>query len=252
MSSTTPRSEPRPASPWSGSAHQTRHRWQLDLVRSLPEAADRLRALAAELSAAHRAGWELTEPMRGGHLSAARPSRRRRDHPERGPSPAAAAAPPPLRRWRLRLVDDPPLGAGERVFDAGSAPGTPVLAWTGSTLVHSSGPGVAEDVLAETVRQAAPTGLRSRLWGVAPARVGPAVDIVADGSVLRLHAVEDGALVRTHETLTFQHGADGAATLRQAAAAYERIAAAADAMGAAGGRLVGADDGLLHVDYSRS
>ena len=75
------------------------------------------------------------------------------------------------------------------------------------------------------------------------------MDLVAEGSALRLHAVEDGALVRTQEALTFQHAADGAVTLLQAAAAYERLAAAADALSARGGRLLGADDGLLLVAY---
>lgn len=190
--------------------------------------------------------------MRGGYLSAARRSRRERARRVSGPASAAGAGPPRLRGWRLRVVDDPPPGAGERVLDTGSAPRTPVLAWTGSTLVQRSGPAVAGDVLAETVRQVAPTGLRSRLWGVAPARVGPSLDLVADGSALRLHAVEDGALVRTHEVLTFQYAADGAATLAQAAAGYRRVARAADLMTAAGGRLMGADDGLLHIDYPPS
>jgi hypothetical protein len=64
--------------------------------------------------------------------------------------------------------------------------------------------------------------------------------------------VRGGALVRTCEVLTFPHTADGAGTLLEAAAAYERLARAADAMAAAGGRLVSADDGFLHVDYDRS
>ncbi|MGA9311723.1 MAG: hypothetical protein WBV74_15305 [Pseudonocardiaceae bacterium] len=39
----------------------------------------------------------------------------------------------------------------------------------------------------------------------------------------RIHALHDGALVRTQETLAFQHAADGAATLLAAAAAYQRL-----------------------------
>jgi hypothetical protein len=108
---------------------------------------------------------------------------------------------------------------------------------------------VATDVLAEVTRQVMPTDLARRSWGLAAARVATSFDLVADGSALRLHAVHDGALVRTRETLTFQHCADGAGTLPHAAASYERLAKVADAMGAAGGRLVSADDGFLHVDY---
>lgn len=252
MSSSTSCSAPRPSSPWPGSRYQTRHRWQLDLVRGLPEAAEQLRALAGELVAAHDAGWELAEPMRGGHVSAVRLSRRQRGCRTPGPPRTADVVPAPVHRWRLRVVDDPPPAAGEQVFDVGSAPRTSVLEWTGTVLEHLSGPVVDAGVLAEVIRQVAPTGLGSRLWGVAPARVGPCLDLVAEGSVLRLHAVEDGALVRTHETLTFQHAADGAATLLQAAAAYGRLASAAQAMTRAGGRLVGADDGLLHVGYPSS
>ena len=78
-------------------------------------------------------------------------------------------------------------------------------------MIQVSGPALAVGVLAvgvlaELVDQVALTGLPSRLWGVAPARVGPCLDLVASGSGLRLHAVIDGALVRTHEILTFQHG----------------------------------------------
>lgn len=97
-----------------------------------------------------------------------------------------------------------------------------------------------------------PPGLVHRLWGLAPARVGRSFDLVADGSALRLHAVKDGALVRTQEALVFQHAADGAVALAQAAAAYRRLAAVADAMSAAGGALISADDGLLQVGYDRS
>lgn len=79
-------------------------------------------------------------------------------------------------------------------------------------------------LLTEVTRQLSPAGLRPRLWGVAPARVGPSVDLVADGSALRVHALQDGALLRTAGSLAFQHGADGAATLLAAAAAYERLA----------------------------
>jgi hypothetical protein len=54
----------------------------------------------------------------------------------------------------------------------------------------------APSLLAEVTRQLSPTGLGRRLWGVAPARVGPSVDLVADGSALRVHALQEGALLR--------------------------------------------------------
>ena len=237
---------PRPPSPWTGSQHQTRHRWQIDGAHTLADAVRELRGLAAELTVAHTAGWELSEPMRSGHLLAARPSRRQR----RGqvPAPPVAAAPPRLPRWRLRIVDEPP-APGEEVFDAEAAGRTPVVTFAGSALSQVSGPELAEGVPADVARQVSPAALGPRRWGLAPARVGPSHDLVASGSALRLHAVNDGALVRTSETLTFQHGADGASSLLQAAAAYERLARAAEAMAAAGGRLAGTDDGFLHIRY---
>ena len=251
MSVTTERDfQPRPPSPWPGSQHQTRHRWQLDLVTGLAAAAEDLRDLAAELTAAHTAGWWLVEPMRSGHLLAARASRRQRARRAPFSPPPTRSTAPRAHRWRLRVVDEPPL-AGEEVFDAAATTRTPVLAWTGRSLDRVSGPDVPADVLAEIAGQLAPSDLGPGRWGVAAARVGPNVDLVGDGSALRLHAVQDGVLVRTHEVLTFQHAADGARTLLQAAAAYERLARTADAMAAAGGRLVGADDGFLHVAYDR-
>lgn len=120
------------------------------------------------------------------------------------------------------MVDEPPV-PGQEVLDIATADRTPVLAWTGRSLHQVSGPGVPAGVLADAVRQVTPTGLAQRLWGLAAARVGPNFDLVAHGSALRLHTVHDRALVRTHETLTFQHAADGAGTLLQAAAAYERL-----------------------------
>ena len=238
----------RPPSPWTGSEHQTRHRWQLDRVSSLADAAKDLRELAAELTAAHTAGWWLVEPMSSGHLLAARASRRQRARQAPTSSPRTGSTSPAAHRWRLRVVDEPPV-PGQEVFDAAAAARTPVLACTGRSLTQVSGPGVPAEVLAQVARQVTPTGLAHRLWGLAAARVGPNFDLVADGSALRLHAVQDDALVRTQEALTFQHAADGAATLLQAATAYDRLAWTADAMAAAGGRLVGADDGLVHIDY---
>ena len=243
---------PRPPSPWPGSRYETRHRWQLDGVRSLDDAASHLRRLAAELTAADAAGWWLVEPMRSGHLLAARASRRQRDQLGPAPREVQRAAAPTL-QWRLRLIEEPPLG-GDEVFqvDTAAAARTSVLAWVDGALRQVAGPALSSELLADVSRQLTPTDLGPRRWGVAPARVGPSVDLVVDGSALRMHALRDGALVRTHETLTFQHAADRAATLLEGAAAYERLAWAADAMAAAGGRLVGVDDGLLHIGYRRT
>lgn len=239
---------PPPRSPWPGSQHQARHRWQLDVATNLAGAMRALEGLATELTAAHHAGWWLVEPMRAGQLVSARASRRRRALPPPDSPARTASTRLPAPHWRLRVVDEPPTSDLE-VFDAASAPRTPVLAWTGRSLDQVDGPDMAADVLAGVVRQVTPTGPPHRLWGVAPARVGPNVDVVAHGSALRLHAVHEGALVRTCEALTFQHAADGAETLLQAAAAYERLARTTAEMTAAGGRLVIADDGLLHVSY---
>ncbi len=240
---------PRPPSPWPGSQYETRHRWQLDGVRSLTDAAEDLRGLAAELTAAHAPGWWLLEPMRSGHLLASRASRRKRAQTTPEPLPATATA--PAIWWRLRVIDEPPL-PGDEVLDVDSAAAdrTPVLASIDHSLRQVGGPPISSSLLTEVTRQLSPDGPGSRRWAVAPARVGPSVDLVANGSALRVHALHDGALVRTVEALTFQHAADGAATLLEATAAYLRLARAADAMAAAGGRLVHVDDGRLHISYA--
>ena len=240
---------PRPPSPWTGSRHQTLHRWQLDVTASLAGATQTLQVLAAELVAAHQAGWRLVEPMWGGHLVAARASRRRRGQAALGglPAPNTGTA-LPARGWRLRVVDEP-AAPGLETYDPAAAVDTPVLAWTGRSLDQVSGPDVTAELMAGLVQQVTSTGLPHRLWGIAPARFGPNVDLVADGSALRLHAVQDGVLVRTCEALTFQHAADGAETLLQAASAYQRLARTAEEMAAAGGLLVNSDDGFLYVAY---
>jgi hypothetical protein len=119
---------PRPPSPWSGSQHETRHRWQLDDVRSLTDAAEDLRALATELTAAAAAGWWLLEPMRNGHLLAARLSRRKRA--QTGPASLSAAEPAaaPALRWRLRVVDEPPL-PGDEVLHVDGQPQRGPRSW---------------------------------------------------------------------------------------------------------------------------
>ncbi len=220
------------------------------MVRSLAEAAAVLRELASELTAAHNAGWWLVEPMRSGHLLAARASRRQRARQPAGSLPPAVSTRPPVHPRCLRLIDEAPL-VGDKVFDTTAATRTPVLAWTGQTLDHVSGPDVAAEVLAEFTRQVTQTDLERRSWGLAATQVGRSVDLVADGSALRLHIVHGGVLVCAREAMTFQHCADGAGTLRDAAASYERLAELADSVAAAGGRLVRADDGFLHVDYDR-
>ncbi|PWW24856.1 hypothetical protein JD79_04047 [Geodermatophilus normandii] len=240
----------RPPSPWPGSRYETEHRWDLDDVTTLAEAAARVRALAADLRAAHAAGWTLAEPMRDGHLVATRPSRRQRARTAPDPVPLPEPGTAPALRWRVRVVDEPPV-PGDDVLSLDAAPGTPVVTRGRGDLVQVAGPDLPADVLAELDRQVAAGELGARRWGVGAARIGPGRDLVADGSALRVHAVVGGVLVRTVEGLTFRHAADRAATLPDAAAAYERLARAAEAMAAAGGRLTDTDDGLLHVRYGR-
>ena len=245
---TAPPPPARPPSPWRGSQHAVRHRWQLDGVATLAQASAALRALADELTAAHAAGWWLVEPVRNGHLLAARASRRRR--PVQPIATAAAEQAPRLPGWRLRLVDEP-AGPGDAVLAVDGATHTPVVRWDGRRLLQVAGPVLADALAAELERQVAVAAPGGRCWAVAAARVGPSHDLVADGSALRVHAVQDGRLVRTLEALSFLHAADRAPTLPAAAAAYRRLADATDRAAALGGRLDGVDDGLLHVAYGR-
>jgi hypothetical protein len=149
----------------------------------------------------------------------------------------------------VRLVYEPSAG-GDEVLRLDRASRTAVLSRVSGSMRQVSGPAVAPSLLTELTAQVSAAEAGHRLWGVAPARVGPNVDLVAVGGALRVHAIEDGALVRTAEALTFQHAADHAATLADAAAAYERLAREAEAMAAAGGRLVGVDGGLVEVGYA--
>lgn len=239
----------RPRSPWPGSTYQARHRWQLDDVGGLGDAAQRLTALAGELDAAAAAGWTLLEPLRGGHVLAARPSRRQREQHE-VPCDTAPGRPPASQPWRVRLVDEPPT-VGDVVLDVAAAPGTPVVAVRGGQIQQVRGPAVAPTILERLQEQLGPGDLGSREWGVAPARVAPGGDLVGDGSALRVHAVVDGTLVRTVEVHAFRHAADRAVGLGDAAASYRTLADALRQCATAGGRLEGADDGMLHVVYSR-
>ena len=241
----------RPPSPWTGSRYQTRHQWQLDHVHSLADAAKDLQALAADLTAAHAAGWWVVEPMFGGHLIAARASRREHARQRPGVPPPPGSARALTHHCRLRVVDELPV-AGQESFNTSTATGTPVLAWAGCRLKQLSGPDIAAPVLAEVGRQVGSLDLAQRRWGLAPARVGRSLDLVADGSGLRLHTVDNGVLMRTLEALAFHHSADGAGTLLQAAAAYDALAETVQAMAAVGGRLVSTDDGFLHVAYHRA
>ncbi|MGI4895853.1 MAG: hypothetical protein ACRYF3_12145 [Janthinobacterium lividum] len=250
---------PHPASPWRGSAHSERHRWQLEHALDLPEIVVSVRDLAAQLSAAHTAGWWLLEPMHNGHLLAARASRRRRA--QVAPAPAATPVPPPpLPReggWRLRVLQGVPQ-PGEELFDVRAAISTPLLATpsrargaVGGVLVQLGGPEVPAELLAEIARQlvtVAP-GTRAQRWGLSASRVGHGFDLVAEGSPLRLHALHDGRLVRTRDVLLFQHTADGAADLEQAAVAYRRLATEVEAVIAAGGRLLDVDEGFVSIAY---
>lgn len=243
---TAPIPTPRPRSPWSGSHHETLHRWQLDDVLGLDEVAGVLTALAAELAAAHDAGWRLVAPLRDGRLEATRPSRRQRHDDTDGPPAVPAALPSPP--WRVRVVDERAV-PGLPVLDATLVDATPVLAWSGASFEHVGGPRLGEAEADDLLRQLDGTGLRAGWWGVARARVGPNLDLVAHGSALRVHAVRRGALVRTSEALLLSHAADGATHLLQAAAAYDALAATAVAMAAGGGRLSDTDDGLVQVTY---
>jgi hypothetical protein len=238
----------RPPSPWPGSRHEAEHRWQLDGIRSLAAAVEELHSLAGELRAAHIAGWSLVEPMRSGHLLATRSSRRQRARLPCGSAGIEKIERVPPVRWRVRLVDEPPV-SGEEVLMLDRASRTVVLNRIQGSMRQASGPAIPPSLLAELTAQVSAAEVEHRLWGVAPARIGPNVDLVAVGSALRIHAIEDGALVRTAEALTFQHAADRAATLVDAAAAYELLAREAEAVITAGGRLVGVDDGLLEVWY---
>lgn len=241
----------RPPSPWTGSRHQTHHRWQLDNANSLACAAAELHALAAELTAAHNAGWWLVEPMSDGHVVAGRASRRQRGRQVPSAPPSSSSAHPPVPHWRLRIVDEQPI-AGQEVFGVLLATETPILASTGGPLEQISGPVVPGPVLAEVQQQVVPVDVAHRRWGLAPARVGHFFDLVADGSGLRLHTVQNSVLVRTQEALAFHHTADGARTLLQAGAAYAALAETVEAMAAMGGWLVSTDDGFLHVAYPRT
>jgi len=245
----TPTHPARPPSPWRGSSYTCQHRWQLEGVADLAGAVAALRALAGDLLAAHAAGWWLVEPMRGGHVLAARASRRQRASLPAPAAPEQGIGRPSAPRCRVRLIDEPP-AAGDEVLRLETAEQTPVLAWAGGALRHVRGPAVAPGLLSELTRQVVRGEVERQRWGIARTRVGGNVDLLADGSALRLHAVEGGALVRTVDALTFHRAADGAASLPEAAGAYERLARTAEAAAAAGGRLVGADDGFLDVRYS--
>lgn len=70
-----------------------------------------------------------------------------------------------------------------------------------TSLVQQRGPALPSELLVDVARELVPAGGAQRRWGVAFACVGPFVDLVADGSALRVHALQRGALVRTTEVL---------------------------------------------------
>lgn len=235
-------------SPWRGSEHVASHDWDFDGVETLLDAVSAMTAIADELMRAHDAGWWLDSPMRDGLLRARRPSRRQR---ARAAEPAAdrPAGTAPTLRWRARVVTESATPNRPRLaFDSASA--TPWLAVDDGALRHIAGPGIDPTVLSELNKQVGAAEVVGRRWAVAAARVGPAVDLVAEDSALRIHALANGALVRTVETLGYRHTADRATSLPDAAAAYRRMAAAATAMHHAGGVLTAVDDGFLVVEYA--
>lgn len=186
--------------------------------------------------------------MSDGRLHARRPSRRQRARTAAVDVRGGTGAAPAL-RWRLRIVDEEP-EAHRPHLDFDAAVATPWLTARGDALGQVSGPAVDARALAELNAQLTGEEVARRRWAVAPARVGPSVDLVAEGSLLRNHAVIDGVLVRTVETLGYKHAADRAESLPDAAAAYRRLAAAAAAMHDAGGRLAAIDDGFFVVEYA--
>lgn len=238
----------RTASPWSGSEYGALLDWELDDADSLLAVADRFTAIGEQLLAAHLAGWTLTSAMSGGRLHARRQSRR-----QRGRSPSSAVEIPagdlaPALRWRLRVVDEG-RDANSSGLTAESADATPWLIVRGGELSQLAGPEVDEDILAQVRAQIGPAEAGDRRWALVSARVGPAMDLVAEHSRLRHHAVVDGVVLRTVETLGYRHTADGVMSLPVASAAYRRLAAAAMAMHRAGGRLTAVDDGFVIVGY---
>ena len=240
----------RPPSPWSGSHHEELLRWQLEQVRSLDEAARTLRAVAAVLADAHRAGWWLEEPVARGRLVAARASRRtraaappraRRDRPTAPSAPALAAAGgrrAPARRRRgpaprsRRARADP--GRGPRRGDWAQVGGPALAPGEREALRRPArGPGRRR---AHAGRSPAPGSARCSTWSRTGRRCG-CTPCGTAGSCARSRRCRSS----TPRT--------AAATLADAAAAFLRLAGAVEASARAGGRLDGTDDGLLHVVY---
>lgn len=226
------------------------HGWELDGVSSLAEAATKINALAGELDAAHASGWWLESPMLDGRLHARRASRRQRASTQAVTQGASAGTARQL-QVRLRIVDE---SSTEDSADAAlafdSATATPWLAARKGAVEQIAGPPLDADRLQIITAQVNAQELGDRRWAAVAARVGPGVDLVAEGNALHAHSVIDGVVVRTIEVLGFKHAADRAATLLDGAAAYRRLADAAIAMDRAGGRLSVVDDGFLFVEYA--
>jgi hypothetical protein len=143
----------------------------------------------------------MVQSVHNGRLLATRASRRQRAQVALEPRPAGVTVAPAF-RWRLRVVDEPPLPGDEVLHLRGTAAAerTSVLASIGRSLGQVSGPPISSSLLDVVTRQLLPTGLGRRLWGLAPARVGPSVDLVADGSALRVHAEASRGIEPTQDT----------------------------------------------------
>ncbi|WP_155976660.1 hypothetical protein [Nocardia sp. 348MFTsu5.1] len=235
-------------SPWPGSEYSAQLDWDLDDVGTLPELAGKLTATGEQLLAAHVAGWTLVAPMSDGRLHARRQSRRMRGRAPVSPVGIPSGDLAPRLRWRLRIVDEPADERSDRLT-VEAATATPWLLARGDRLEQLSGPEIDADTLARVQAQFGPGEAGDRRWALVSARIGPSKDLIAEGSRLRLHAVVDGVVLRTVETLGHRHAADRATDLPAAAGAYRRLAAAAMAMHQAGGRLGAIDDGFVVVEY---
>lgn len=241
------------ASPWPGSTRDLDHRWALDACTSLPAVVEVVRRLGDELARAHASGWWLTAPVRGGRLHLARASRRQRGRADAPPTRPPAGGGGPRPPWRLRVVEAGPRDRTDAPrLDLATATATPVVRWDGSTLRGVGGPPLPDGLLDDVTLRLGPAGVRPGDWAVARARVGPNVDLVADGAPLRGHAVASGVLVRTVEATDLARAAEGATTLAPVVLGYQRLADTTAEMVAAGGRLLGVDDGLVEVGYAAS
>jgi hypothetical protein len=115
---------------------------------------------------AHQTGWARVQPVHNGRLLATWASRRKRVQVALEPRPAGVTVAPAF-RWRLRVVDEPPLPGDEVLHLMGTAAAerTSVLASIGCSLGQVSGPPISSSLLDEVTRQLLPTGRGRRLGG---------------------------------------------------------------------------------------